>query len=540
MVKASRTSLLFKKLPGGRIEIPHVNEFHTGEVGPSNLYLCPSRPKTTKSTRAKITNGIATLRHILEGRIVAFEGKQGIYFEKDGAQCFVSQNGDIVNVESGKEIDDSLLVDAVTLYDISNLSGMSNMQKTTRNFLEAMHSISGSVDLTSALFYLCDAQYFEGLKIATRDQISVMNDLRIEEVKQAIRTGEMTSMEILHGLPTAALKLDVQVPKAATKESSETYTDAKFVDCKMGAYLIDYIWDIERHEDIQSLEFLDDFVPVPQFFTMVDIINHELNAVVARLKTGQIGQSAIGKNYVNCQLVGRPGTGKTTIANALSAAFGLPIKVVINSKHTEEDTYQGMAKIRDGKVEFVSTPFLTAYKTGGIILLEEFNLCDPGMLMGALGQAIERPFLVYEDGYRTVRRHPLCVIIATANVGTQGSREPSEAMISRMPNIFLLDDPSESDFIAILQKGTSLGKRKIQKVYKGYKKVIDFLCSGSISADDIALGVTLRACQAAVKQMEIGISFHDAMKNTVIGAIAVKDIALAKQAFESVIQSMPE
>lgn len=40
--------------------------------------------------------------------------------------------------------------------------------------------------------------------------------------------------------------------------------------------------------------------------------------------------------------------------------------------------------------------------------------------------------------------------------------------------------------------------------------------------------------------MEIGIPFHDAMKNTVIGAIAVKDIAIAKQTYESVIQSMPE
>lgn len=541
-----RTQMLFRGLTGHAASITLIDAkgsthaVASGMMGPSNLYLSPARPKTTKSVRAKITNAVATLRHILEGRIIAFEGKQGVYFEKDGSPFFIHKNGSELSVLTGGSIDDPLIVDAITLYDLSSLSGMIETQKAARDFLTAVHTKRSGADLMGMLYYLCDSQYFEGLKIATRDSICTYDNLQPEEIKQAIRTGELRPMEVLDGLPAAALKLDVEVPKMSAEEEKKEDSSSKFVDCKMGAYLLDHVWDIERLDDIQPLEFLDDFVPVPQFFTMVDILNHELNAVLKRMKNGETGQRAIGSNYVNCQLVGRPGTGKTTIANALSAAFGLPVKVVINSKHTEEDTYQGMAKIREGKVDFVSTPFLDAYKTGGIVLLEEFNLCDPGMLMGALGQAIERPFIVYEDGYRIVRRHPLCVIIATANIGTQGSREPSEAMISRMPNIFLLDDPEESDFIAILQKGSSLGKRKIQKVYKGYTKVIDFLCSSSVSADDIALGVTLRACQAAVKQMEIGIPFHDAMKNTVVGAIAVKDIAIAKQTYESVIQSMPE
>lgn len=539
-----RTLMLFEKRPNGKITTTDLSgtrvEIVTGQVGPSGLFLSSARPKTTKNTRAKITSCIVTLRHILEGRIIAFEGKQGLYFEKDGVRFFITNNGTNIKTETGAPIGDSDIVDAISLFDMSSLSGMVEMQQAVHVFLTNTYSPSSGFDLQAKLFHLCDAQYFEGLKIGTRDRVFTSDNLQIEEIKQAIRTGELRPMKILLGLPAAALTLNVEVPKIDQEEKDDAEPSTKYVDCKMGAYLLDHIWDIERLEDVQPIEFLDDFIPVPQFYTMVDIMHHELNAVLDRMKKGETGLRAIGNNFVNCQLVGRPGTGKTTIANALSATFGIPIKVVVNSKHTEEDTYQGMAKIREGKVDFVSTPFLDAYKTGGIILLEEFNLCDPGMLMGAIGQAIEKPFLVYEDGYRIVRRHPLCVIIATANIGTQGSREPSEAMISRMPNIFLLDDPKESDFIAILGKNSMLGKRKIMKVYKGYSKVINFLCSSSISADDIALGVTLRACQAAVKQMEIGISFHDAMKNTVIGAIAVKDIGLAKQTYESVIQSMPE
>ena len=99
-------------------------------------------------------------------------------------------------------------------------------------------------------------------------------------------------MEVLDGLPAAALKLDVEVPKMSAEEEKKEDSSSKFVDCKMGAYLLDHVWDIERLDDIQPLEFLDDFVPVPQFFTMVDILNHELNAVLKRMKNGETGQRA--------------------------------------------------------------------------------------------------------------------------------------------------------------------------------------------------------------------------------------------------------
>ena len=72
-------------------------------------------------------------------------------------------------------------------------------------------------------------------------------------------------LEVLDGLPAAALKLDVEVPKMSAEEEKKEDSSSKFVDCKMGAYLLDHVWDIERLDDIQPLEFLDDFVPVPQF-----------------------------------------------------------------------------------------------------------------------------------------------------------------------------------------------------------------------------------------------------------------------------------
>ena len=125
------------------------------------------------------------------------------------------------------------------------------------------------------------------------------------------------------------------------------------------------------------------------------------------------GVEAIENDYINCLMVGRPSTGKTTVANAIAAMTGMPIYTVPFSKNTEEDTVEGKNKVVDGKIGFVETDFLKAYEHGGIIVCEEINLADPGVVMGSIGQAIEKPFILMKDGYIPIRRHPLCVIIGT-------------------------------------------------------------------------------------------------------------------------------
>ena len=109
-----------------------------------------------------------------------------------------------------------------------------------------------------------------------------------------------------------------------------------------------------------------------------------------------------------------------------------------------------------------------------------------------------------------------------------------------MPNIFVLDDPSESEFLKILHLSSCLALTKNKKVYRAYKKVIDYLCSSSISADDIALNVTMRSCLAALSQMEIGFPFKRAIKNTIIGAIAIQDLDLARKVEKDVVDTLPD
>lgn len=157
-------------------------------------------------------------------------------------------------------------------------------------------------------------------------------------------------------------------------------------------------------------------------------------------------------------------------------------------------------------------------------------------MQGALGQAIEYPFMLMKDGYQEVYRHPMCIIISTMNTATQGAREPNEALTSRSPIAFVMDDPSDAEFISILEsKGYT--KKDCKAVYKAYKAIIKHLVD-VVGSEEMTMQVTLRHCLGALKLMRIGYPIQKAIENTMIGSIAIKDLTLANEVKEAVIKTM--
>jgi len=307
-------------------------------------------------------------------------------------------------------------------------------------------------------------------------------------------------------------------------------------ECKKGTYEIGYEWNAEQMKRIRDVSFLDEFIPNEAFETLVELANYDLNEVIDRINIGKSGVEAIKDNFLNAIIVGKPGTGKTTTAEAVSAALGMPIYTVKNSKNTEEDTYEGMTKVVSGSFAFRSTSFLEAYEHGGIIVLEEFNLADPGVMQGALGQAIEYPFILTKDGYQEIRRHPMCVIISTMNTGTQGAREPNEALTSRAPITLVMEDPDDDEFLAILEsKGND--KKSCHTVFKAYKAIIRYLTDVA-GSEEMVMQVTLRHCIGALKLMRIGKPIKVALNSTMIGSLAIKDLALSREVREAVVETI--
>lgn len=500
---------------------------------------------TTANNAAKINYAAIVLGYLLFERMNAVEGNNSVYCELQDSTGKVERSyydGSRVHWETEPSQSGHLMVPFVTFA----LGKDSKMTETKGYFAKCVEEYKADACVSEQTLYLfCDAFYYEWKEFYPASK-SVQSDSFFNEsiIKQCIRTGTFGRFQLFDELDLTLPEIQIEKVDAASASAAATATtvvpdSAKFQQCRDGKYTLDYCWSPEQMAYIPDLSKLDGFVPNDTFYTLVDLIHMELSEVLSRMDEGEYGVNAIRENYENAILVGKPGTGKTTLANALGATFGMPVRVVAPNKHTEEDLFTGMTKVAEGGFRFCETPFLDTYKNGGILLMEEFNLGDPAVMMGALGQAIEKPFILFEDGYKEVRRHPLCVIIATMNSGTQGSREPSEAFTSRYPDTFMLDDPDENQFLAILEKN-GYSKKDCKKVYRAYNKIISHLCSSSVNAKDVAMSVTLRHCLAALRQMKTGRPYKQAIRNTMIGTIAIKDLELANQTYDSVIEPMKD
>lgn len=319
-----------------------------------------------------------------------------------------------------------------------------------------------------------------------------------------------------------------------TEEKTKPLPDFSYYS--EGNAFLDFDWDAESKLRISPIDFLDNFVPTQAFFSVAQKVEFRLKKVIERLNNGLTGNKAIGKDYLNIRLTGNPGSGKTVLAYALSSALGLPIYTIPIQKNTEEDVFEGKNKLVKNEFSFVNTDFLNAYKNGGIIVLEEINLADPALIMGALGQAIEPPFIINENGYKKVSRHPMCVIIATQNVGTTGSRGVNQALVSRFPHTYVINDPSREEFIDRLMLRYA-DRDTCEWVYNSYCTIKNWLCQPEQSAEDIALALSFRACIGVLEDIEEGISMREAIMK--FHAIIYGESPEIAESAKAIIKSFP-
>ena len=390
---------------------------------------------------------------------------------------------------------------------------------------------------TETLGLFCDSYYYNVLNSCKTVPLIELTASQISLIEQAVRTSNLKAISPQYagtyvGQIFSLINYD---PVSAVASSTTILSGNIFEDAKAGVYYLDYDWDEKSSSHITEIDFLDSFIPNAAYTKAVKLIQKKTQNVMKRMADGETGRNALKKDYANIILVGKPGTGKTTTAEALSATFGLPLYTARLSKNTEEGEFEGAPKIAEGSFVLKETPFLECFQNGGIVVLEEFNLADPAVMQGALGQAIEHPSVLMKDGVDPIYRHPLCIVIATMNTGTQGAREPNEAFSSRLPYVFSIDDPKEEEFLAILESRSGHSRKECEKVYNCYKDILKYLVDES-GSEEMALCVTMRHCFAALDMLDYE-DFNEAIYDSMIGALKIRDIALANEVFESVVKT---
>lgn len=528
-------------------------------LGQTTNSSCPAGTPCSPKNGAKRHPKFSELALVLD-KIILDKSVSAICCDDGKVYCEVFHPSDSsvhsVYYEGGDEVfssSPSSATDTLCAVFLSSLTALKSADQFTYTF-EAANAVADAFDSTyrtvpaDKLGYLCDCFYYDLVEAMGGGSASVASPFKVQQFSdkakatvqrlandgmlQPIRENRLGAF-----LQTSFKNVSYISSGTSKKSKAAPFKNTWMEDCINGKYEIGFNWSPEQQEKIRPVDFLDTFVPNSVHAKLTQLIYNDLNEVIDRLNIGAKGLDSIKDNYVNAIICGMPGTGKTTTAEALSATLGLPIYTVANSKYTEEDTFEGMNKVSSGSFIFKSTPFLEGYKNGGIIVLEEFNLADPGVMQGAIGQAIEFPFILMEDGCTEVHRHPLCVIIGTMNTGTQGAREPNEAFTSRLPLTFLMDEVTEDELQAILEK-KGFEPAKCKKVVNAYQVIINYLKEIAHS-EEMVMCITTRHCIGALKLMSIGLDTKEAIRDTMIGSIAIRDISLAKQVYQDCIVAAP-
>lgn len=516
-----RTANLLYKITQTTIELADTKTNVTGASGIKSL----QRPAEINKGARYSTVGLILDKIFIENSVVAYENDEAIYtkFTHNGATyeaCY--DGGDIKWV--GNTPDDYAILIPMVVFSLSEGNSRADSADELKGYFR---NIKERSNVKEAVLLFCDAFYYGFVQAEGHMNIeSLPNELKESIIHEAISLGVFHPMSLFADISP---KLDM-----ATEVMPEVGEDTS------GDYTVKYeFWTEEEKEKIPDKKMLDTYVQTEATESIVRKIKYRLDRVIDRINSGAEGVEAISNDYVNILLVGRPATGKTTLANAVGAMTQLPVFSIPFSKNTEEDTIEGKNKVVNGQIDFVETEFLKAYEHGGIIVCEEINLADPAVVMGSLGQAIEYPFIVMKDGYKPVRRHPLCVIIGTMNTGTAGSKQLNQALSSRFKCTYILDDPDKKTFIDILaSKGYE--KDKCRYVYDAYTSIMEYLKDPKQSQEELCDNITLRGCFGALECMQEGDDPKTALNNTLVGKIAEVDLEAARSVKDNVIDSLRE
>ncbi len=480
-----------------------------------------SRYRKTALSAVKITYAVKALDEILNRKVGLLAGTKDLYVEITYREKLYK--GLIKGTKQRWNImpPDYVVLLGDVMYTVIQEDNP-EIKDCTRHILA-----SPGKDAVNSIALFCDSYFFYRKAV----EVEYDDSLVEEEISAAIRRGLLGPSF----LEAFLIPIDNRTTPDYKGEEEKKQDKGAFIkECMEGAYQIPYEWNDKSY--VYGKELLSSYVPTETFEKIVRKVHFRLTRILKRLEEGADSITALGNDYINLTLCGKPGTGKTALIYAVSAATGLPVYTTSASHNTDEDEFEGKTKMVDGHPSAVPTDALKAFKNGGICLIEEANLPQAAVIMGALGQAIEFPFILKEDGYKTIRRHPLCIFITTMNVGTVGAKAMSQPFANRFRQSYILNDPDPSVFVNILEKRTAEDKKLCKWVYSAYESVLRCLDKndGIADVESIKLALSMRSCIGAIENIQEGEHPKDAVKDSVIGKIAEQDLEMAETCLRAV------
>ena len=236
---------------------------------------------------------------------------------------------------------------------------------------------------------------------------------------------------------------------------------------------------------------------------------------------------------------GESGTGKSTAARVIASRCGIPFVAINCSTNIEESDMFGTmipnpekASADDPEFIWKDGPLTKAIRNGYVGIIEELGFGRPGVL-GKLNSLLDEARQIDLPNGEVLKAHSNFRIIATTNIGYEGTNRLNKALVNRFEICHKFTDLDEREAREVIMARTGYTDvNKINKVFDVYRAIKKYS-----SEQNLSLVVSIRQLLNIFTQGKYYKNIKDAINNLILNQAFLEEPDHYKHFIDTVLNA---